>query len=88
MTKVDEVIKALGYEKKESNMPYKYAVYENNSTDTRVEIEWDDDDEDCKIFPQTISMYRDWYGHLNHEPGCLNIEEMTAFVAKIQELRG
>lgn len=87
MTKADKDIKTLGYEEKEVNISCNFIVYENNRTDTRVEIEWDDDDEFCKVFPMSLSMQKDWQGRLRHQVGCLTITEMSAFTAKIQEMR-
>lgn len=88
MTEIDRRISALGYKLYRHDGDSKFADYRNENTDTSVEIEWDDEDDNCKIFAQTISCDMDYYGHYCQRPACLSIRECNAFEAKINEMRG
>ncbi|UMZ01179.1 hypothetical protein H8S51_005575 [Roseburia rectibacter] len=87
MSKNDKEIEALGYKIRVSDLSCGYIVYENKQSDKEVIIEWDDDEEYCMIFSQTISRIKDWYGQTFQEPHGLTIQEIELFTTKINELR-
>lgn len=64
MTEIDRRIMALGYEIRVSDLSCCYIVYENKKQDQEIIIEWDDESiEYCRIFSQTITRIKDWFGH-------------------------
>lgn len=87
MTEIDKQIKLLNYEESKVDLLCNNIVYENKETDTEVTIQWDEDDQDCLIFANTISEYADWYGHLQHYPIGLTCKEYELFNSKIREMR-
>lgn len=88
MTEIDRRIMALGYEIRVSDLSCCYIVYENKKQDQEIIIEWDDESiEYCRIFSQTITRIKDWFGHTTQTPQALTIQEAEIFVAKIKEIR-
>lgn len=87
MTEIDRRIESLGYEVRVIDLPCGYIVYENKKQDQEIVIEWDDEDDYCKIFSQTISRVKDWFGNTIQEPNALTIREAEIFIAKINEMR-
>lgn len=87
MGKIDKEIEALGFEIRVSDLSLCYIVYENKQSDSEIIIEWDDDEEYCKIFSQTISRIKDWFGRAIQEPQALTIREIQVFTAKLNEMR-
>lgn len=84
---IDEQIKALGYEEHVRDISCSYIVYENKEEDTEVTIEWNDDDQYCLIFVNTISREKNWFGQLYRSPMALTCKEYELFIAKIKETR-
>ena len=87
MTEIDKQIEAMGYEEHVIDLCLGYIVYENKEQDHEVTIEWDDEDENCHIFSQTITREKDWFGHTYQMPMGLSIRESDIFIAKIDEMR-
>ena len=79
MSKIDKEIEALGFEIRVLDLSCGYIVYENKQSDSEIIIEWDDEEEYCKIFSQTISRIKDWFGQ--------TIREIQVFTTKINEMR-
>jgi hypothetical protein len=50
MSKIDKEIEALGFEIRVLDLSCGYIVYENKQSDSEIIIEWDDEEEYCKIF--------------------------------------
>lgn len=55
--------------------------------DQEVTLEWDDEDQYCMIFSQTISREKDWLGRTHQMSQALNICEAELFTARLKELR-
>lgn len=87
MTDIEKQIEAMGYEVRVSDMSNEYIVYENKKCDQEVTLEWDDEDQYCKIFSQTISREKDWLGRTHQMSQALNICEAELFTARLKELR-
>lgn len=89
MSKLDEKIKQLGYIEKVVGMQTycDTVIYENSQEDIEVEISWDVDDKECYLHARSLTQSRDWLGQLYSEPRGLSYMEITAFVAKIDEMR-
>lgn len=77
MTDTEKQIENMGYEIRVSDMLNNYVVYENKKEDQEITLEWDDEDQYCKLFSQTIS----------REKEALNICELEIFTARLRELR-
>ena len=87
MSKIDKEIEALGFEIRVLDLSCGYIVYEKKQSDSEIIIEWDDEEEYCKIFSQTISRIKDWFGQTFQEPQALTIREIQVFTTKINEMR-
>ena len=88
MTDIEKQIEAMGYEVSVIDMRNEYAVYENKKEDQEITLEWDDEDQYCNLFSQTISREKDWVGQFHQMPQALNICELETFTARLKELRG
>ena len=88
MTDSEKQIEAMGYEICVVDMINNYVVYENKKEDQEITLEWDDEDQYCMLFSQTISREKDWLGHTRQMPQALNICELEIFTARLKELRG
>ena len=55
MTNSEKQIEAMGYEIRVVDMINNYVVYENKQEDQEITLEWDDEDQYCMLFSQTIS---------------------------------
>ena len=80
-------IENMGYEIRVSDMLCNYVVYENKKEDQEIILEWDDEDQYCMLFSQTISREKDWLGHTRQMPKALTIRELEIFTARLKELR-
>lgn len=87
MTDIDKQIESIGYKIQDINLKNGYIIYENKESDYEVTIQWDNNDQDCLIYSNTISQQKDWYGNLYKEPIGLTISEIKIFMSKIEELR-
>ena len=87
MTNIDKQIEAIGYKILRADLNINSIVYVNKEQDYEVTIQWDDNDQDCLIYSNTISQQKDWYGCLYKEPIGLNISELRLFMSKIDEMR-
>ena len=87
MTEIDKQIKLLNYEERVVDQLCNYIVYENKEADLEVTIEWDEDDQYCLIFAQSITLYKDWFGQPQRTPMGLTCKEYELFNSKIQEMR-
>ena len=87
MTNTEKQIENMGYEIRVSDMLCNYVVYENKKEDQEIILEWDDEDQYCMLFSQTISREKDWLGHTRQMPKALTICEMEIFTARLKELR-
>ena len=87
MTNTEKQIENMGYEIRVIDMLCKYVVYENKKEDQEIILEWDDEDQYCMLFSQTISREKDWLGHTRQMPKALTICEMEIFTARLKELR-
>lgn len=87
MTDIDKQIESIGYKIQDINLKNGYIIYENKELDYEVTIQWDDNDQDCLIYSNTISQQKDWHGNLYKEPIGLTISEIKIFMSKIEELR-
>ncbi len=87
MTNSEKQIEAMGYEIRVVDMINNYVVYENKKEDQEITLEWDDEDQYCMLFSQTISREKDWLGHTRQMPQALNICELEIFTARLKELR-
>lgn len=87
MTYTDKQIESIGYKIQDINLKNGYIIYENKELDCEVTIQWNNDDQDCLIYSNTISQQKDWYGNLYKEPIGLTISEIKIFMSKIEELR-
>ena len=88
MTDIEKQIENMGYEIRVIDMLNKYVVYENKKEDQEITIEWDDEDQYCMLFSETISREKDWLGHTRQMPQALTICELEIFTARLKELRG
>lgn len=84
---IDTRIESIGYKIRMADLLACYIVYENEKDDKEVIIEWDDDEEYCLIFSQTISRLKDWTGNTYQMPTALSIQEAGVFIEKINEMR-
>lgn len=87
MNDIDKRIESMGYEVRVSDLQCGYIVYENRKFDQEIIIEWDDDDDYCKVLSRTISREKDWFGHTHQMPMPLNLIEVELFTTKINEMR-
>ena len=87
MTYIDKQIESIGYKIQDINLKNGYIIYENKELDCEVTIQWNNDDQDCLIYSNTMSQQKDWYGNLYKEPIGLTISEIKIFMSKIEELR-
>ena len=87
MTDTEKQIENMGYEIRVSDMLCNYVVYENKKEDQEIILEWDDEDQYCMLFSQTISREKDWLGHTRQMPQALTIFELEIFTARLKELR-
>lgn len=87
MSKIDDMIKELGYTKVETNFDYNFVVYENKPKDIRVVVTWDENEDLCTIIPGSRTVYHDCNGNPYREARGLNIREYSLFVEKIKEMR-
>ena len=87
MTDIDKQIESIGYKIQDINLKNGYIIYENKELDCEVTIQWNNDDQDCLIYSNTMSQQKDWYGNLYKEPIGLTISEIKIFMSKIEELR-
>jgi len=87
MTNTEKQIENMGYEIRVSDMLCNYVVYENKKEDQEIILEWDDEDQYCMLFSQTISREKDWLGHTRQMPQALTIRELEIFTARLKELR-
>ena len=55
--------------------------------DQEIILEWDDKDQYCLLFSETITREKDWLGHTQQMPKALNICELEIFTARLRELR-
>ena len=88
MTDTEKQIENMGYEIRVSDMLCNYVVYENKKEDQEIILQWDDEDQYCMLFSQTISREKDWFGHARQMPKALTICELEIFTARLKELRG
>lgn len=86
-TNTEEQIKDMGYEIRVIDMLNAYVVYENKKEDHEIILEWDDEDQYCLLFSETITREKDWLGHVRQIPMALNICELEIFTARLRELR-
>ena len=87
MTNTEKQIENMGYEIRVIDMLCNYVVYENKKEDQEIILEWDDEDQYCMLFSQTISREKDWLGHTRQTPKALTICELEIFTARLKELR-
>ena len=87
MTDTEKQIENMGYEIRVSDMLCNYVVYENKKEDQEIILEWDDEDQYCMLFSQTISREKDWFGDARQMPQALTICELEIFTARLKELR-
>ena len=87
MTDTEKQIENIGYEIRVIDMLNNYVVYENKKEDQEIILEWDDEDQYCLLFSETISREKDWLGHTRQMPIALNICELEIFTARLKELR-
>lgn len=87
MTDTEKQIENMGYEIRVSDMLCNYVVYENKKEDQEIILEWDDEDQYCMLFSQTISREKDWLGHTQQMPKVLTICELEIFTDRLKELR-
>ena len=87
MTNTEKQIKDMGYETRVIDMLNNYVVYENKKEDQEIILEWDDKDQYCLLFSETITREKDWLGHAQQMPKALNIYELEIFTARLRELR-
>ena len=87
MTDIEKQIENMEYEIRVSDMLCNYVVYENKKEDQEIILEWDDEDQYCMLFSQTISREKDWLGHTRQMPKALTICELEIFTARLKELR-
>ena len=87
MTNTEKQIENMGYEIRVIDMFCNYVVYENKKEDQEIILEWDDEDQYCMLFSQTISREKDWIGHTRQMPKALTICELEIFTARLKELR-
>ena len=87
MTDIEKQIENIGYEIRVVDMTCQYAVYENKKEDQEIILEWDDEDQYCMLFSQTISREKDWIGQTHQMPMALTICELEIFTARLKELR-
>ena len=87
MTDIEKQIENMGYKIRVSDMLCNYVVYENKKEDQEIILEWDDEDQYCMLFSQTISREKDWLGHTRQMPKALTICELEIFTARLKELR-
>lgn len=87
MTNTEKQIKDMGYEIRVIDMLNAYVVYENKKEDQEIILEWDDEDQYCLLFSETITRKKDWLGHTRQMPQALNICELEIFTARLRELR-
>ena len=76
MTYIDKQIESIGYKIQDINLKNGYIIYENKELDCEVTIQWNNDDQDCLIYSNTMSQQKDWYGNLYKEPIGLTISEI------------
>ena len=88
MTNTEKQIQNMGYEIRVVDMLNNYIVYENKKEDHEIILEWDDEDQYCLLFSQTISREKDWLGHTRQMPTAINICELEIFTARLKELSG
>ena len=55
MTDIEKQIENMGYKVRVTDMINNYIVYENKKEDQEIILEWDDEDQYCLIFSETIS---------------------------------
>lgn len=60
MTDIEKQIENMGYKIRVIDMLNNYVVYENKKEDQEITLEWDDEDQYCKLFSETISREKDW----------------------------
>ena len=87
MTNTEKQIENMGYEIRVIDMLCNYVVYENKKEDQEIILEWDDEDQYCMLFSQTISREKDWLGHTRQMPKALTICELEIFTDRLKELR-
>ena len=87
MTDTEKQIENMGYEIRVIDMLNNYVVYENKKEDQEIILEWDDEDQYCLLFSQTISREKDWIGQTYQMPMALTICELEIFTARLKELR-
>lgn len=87
MTDTEKQIKDMGYEIRVIDMLNNYAVYENKKEDQEVTLEWDDEDQYCKLLSKTISREKDWLGNTRQMAQALTICEFETFANRLRELR-
>ena len=87
MTNIDKQIEKIGYKIRKIDLRIGCIVYEYKEQNCEVTIQWDNDEQDCLIYSNTISHRKDWYGNLYKEPLGLTISELKIFMSKIDEMR-
>ena len=87
MTNIDKQIEKIGYKIRKIDLRIGCIVYEYKEQNCEVTIQWDNDEQDCLIYSNTISYQKDWYGNLYKEPLGLTISELKIFMSKIDEMR-
>lgn len=64
-----------------------YIVYVNETNEQVVEIDYDEDLDNCILHSKSLTPIKDFYGHNIYEPMALTQQEMLIFLEKMNELR-
>lgn len=84
---IDEKIKELGYIEKIVDTLSCYIVYVNETADQVVEIDYDEDLDNCILHSRSLTPIKDFYGHDIYEHMGLTQQEMLIFLEKMNKLR-
>lgn len=87
MADTEKQIKDMGYELRVKDTVCNYAIYENKRIDQEIILEWDEDDQYCLLFSESLSRSDDWMTHPQSTPTALNIRELELFTARLKELQ-